>query len=249
MTASDNIIAPVIILIRPQMGENIGAVARAMSNFGFRHLRLVAPRDGWPNPKALEMAAGASYIIESAEIFEDMASACADVKWIYGTTARTRQMEKEWVTPKHAMESMYGNQQSGMRAALVFGPERSGLENEDLNRCDTLITIPTAPENSSLNIAQSTVILGYEWWLANTQPPAVLRNISETAPRGEWEGMFDQLEGYLDASDYFRADEKKPLMWQHLRNMLQRSMMSSQELRTFRGMLRSLWEKNPLKQK
>jgi tRNA/rRNA methyltransferase len=238
---------PIVILVRPQMGENIGAVARAMSNFGIKSLRLVAPRDGWPNPKAAEMAAGAEAQIENAEIFPDLASASADLQWLYATTARTRHMEKQVLVPKAAMEQLHGQVSGGGKVGLVFGPERSGLDNEDINRCDTFITIPTAPENTSLNLAQSAVILGYEWWQQQAKPAPIIRDISEIAPREEWDGMFSQLEGYLDASDYFRAAEKKPIMWQNVRNMLHRSGMTAQELRTFRGMLRSLWDKNPLK--
>ncbi len=241
-------IEPIVILVRPQMGENIGAVARAMSNFGIKNMRLVAPRDGWPNPKAIEMAAGAEYIIQSATLFDDFASASADLQWLYATTARPRDMEKQVLVPRAAMAQMAQQSQASMRTAVVFGPERSGLANEDINRCNTLITIPTAPENSSLNIAQSTVILGYEWWHAQLEnAPPVLRDLPDIAPGEEWEGMFSQLEQYLDSSDYFRVPEKKPLMWQNLRTMLQRSAMSSQELRTFRGMLRSLWAKNPIR--
>lgn len=236
---------PIVILVHPQMGENIGAVARAMSNFGLKHMRLVSPRDGWPNPKAAEMAAGAKYLIEAAEIYEDFGSAVADLQWLYATTARTRDMEKQVLIPGAAMRQLAAQTSKGLRAGLVFGPERSGLENEDIAQCHSLVTIPTAPENRSLNLAQSAVILGYEWWQAQSQPGAVLRTLPGIAPHEEWQGMFDQLEGYLDASGYFRVAQKKPVMWQNLRNMLQRSAMSPQELRTFRGMLRSLWENKP----
>jgi len=235
---------PVVILVRPQLGENIGAVARAMSNFGLKQLRLVAPRDGWPNPKAAEMAAGAEYLIETAQLFPDFPQAVADLQWLYATTARPRDMEKPVLTPPAAMEQLAEQAASGIQTGLLFGPERSGLSNEDISRCDTLITIPTAPENASLNIAQSTVIIAYEWFRTRLPDPATIRQLPDIAPQAEWEGMFTQLESYLDASDYFRVPQKKPIMWQNLRNMLQRSAMSNQELRTFRGMLRSLWEKN-----
>jgi tRNA/rRNA methyltransferase len=236
---------PTVILVRPQMGENIGAVARAMSNFGLKNMRLVAPRDGWPNAKALEMAAGGESQIETAEIFDDVASAIHDLQWLYATTARARDIEKQVLTPKAAMQQMAGQNQQAIKTGLIFGPERSGLENEDIARCHTLITIPTSPDNSSLNLAQSMVILGYEWWQHHTRPANTLRDLPDIAPGSEWEGMYGQLEQYLDEAAYFRVAEKKPVMWQNLRNMLQRSAMNSQELRTFRGMLRSLWEAGP----
>ena len=236
--------SPIVILVRPQMGENIGAVARAMSNFGLNELRLVAPRDGWPNPKAVEMAAGAESIIYSAQIYPDFASAMHDIAVAYATTARPRDMEKRVVEPMAAMGEIRNYTASGTIIALVFGPERSGLGNEEITLCDTIVTIPTAPENSSLNIAQSMVIMGYEWFRRGSgirnQEPGEKETL---APMSEWLGMFGQLEAYLDSADYFRVPHKKTVMWQNLQNMLLRAHFSSQEVRTFRGMLRSLWER------
>lgn len=233
--------SPVVILVRPQMGENIGAVARAMSNFGLRELRLVAPRDGWPNPKATEMAAGAEAIINSAQTYPDFSSALADIQIMYATTARRRDMEKPIVTPDVACVEMKQHITSGIKVALVFGPERTGLENDEVMRAHTLITIPTAPENSSLNIAQSMVILGYEWF--KTTAPEIAQAITPPAPYAEMEGLFGQLESYLDEVNYFRIPDKKPTMWQNLQTMLLRGQFNSQEVRTLRGMLRSIWEK------
>lgn len=246
---------PIILLVRPQMGENIGAVARAMSNFGLSQLRLVAPRDGWPNPKALEMAAGAESIIQSAQVFPDFKAATADIQIAYATTARRRDMEKRVVSAHEAMQEIKAICRSSgdpvigssPKVALVFGPERSGLENEEVIWCDTLITIPTAPENASLNIAQSVVILGYEWWTqagSDASPHAQSQTTSPIAPRAEWQGLFEHLEKYLDAAEYFRVAHKKPIMWQNLQNMLLRAKLTSQEVRTLRGMFRSLWERN-----
>ena len=269
---------PSIILIRPQMGENIGAVARAMSNFGLKELRIVAPRDGWPNPKAVEMAAGAESIIHAAAIYPDFKAAMHDIQLAYATTARPRDMEKRVVEPKAAMEEIRAllspsppvgeggvggilpqtqalnplndpplpnpPPQGGreLKIAFVFGPERSGIANEEITLCDTIITIPTSEENRSLNIAQSVVIIGYEWFCAQNITH-VQQQLPDIAPQEEWHGLFGQLENYLDASDYFRVPHKKPIMWQNLQNMLLRSRLSAQEVRTFRGMLRSLWER------
>lgn len=230
--------APTVILVRPQMGENIGAVARAMSNFGMSELRIAAPRDGWPNPKAVEMAAGAEAIIDTAKIYPDFPAAMQGIHLAYATSARPRDMEKRVVEPATAMQEM---KSSSVRTALVFGPERSGLTNDDITLCNTLITIPTA-ENASLNIAQSAVILGYEWMRASGAP-TVARDLPAVAPGEDWQGLFAQLESYLDEVDYFRVPEKKPVMWQNLKTMLLRGQFSPQEVRTLRGMLRNIWER------
>lgn len=230
---------PIVILIRPQMGENIGSVARAMSNFGLAELRIVAPRDGWPNPKAVEMAAGGKEIIESAKIYENFESATADIHITYATTARPRDMIKRVVSPSEAVQEIKA--ENHLKTALVFGPERTGLENEDITLCNAIITIPTDEKNSSLNIAQSSVILGYEWMRASELGTKASEPL-ETAPKQDFIEMFKQLENYLDEASYFRSAPKKKIMWQNIRNMLQRTMWCEQEIRTFRGMLRALWE-------
>lgn len=267
--------APIIILVRPQLGENIGAAARAMANFGLSELRLVAPRDGWPNKRARETSSGAESIIDSAKVFPDFSAAVADIQRAYATTARPRDMEKRVVTPDIAVREMgqllkgcgdvekwrgAENKESPspplstsphLKIALVFGPERTGLENEEIGWCDTLITIPTSPEHSSLNLAQSLVVVGYEWWKhagAAPDPSAVpgndiLRPLPEVAPKVDWQGLFEQLESYLDETNYYRVEDKKPLMWQNLKNMLLRGQWSAQEIRSFRGMLRAIWER------
>lgn len=233
---------PVVILVRPQMGENIGAVARAMSNFGLSELRLVAPRDGWPNRRAMEMAAGAAPIIEAAKVFVTFDEALADVQHVYATTARPRDMEKLVLEPAEAMAKLTEQQQGGYACALLFGPERTGLENEEVAGCDTLITIPTAPENSSLNLAQACVIIGYEWWRRQGQAsPAKM--LPEAAPREDWQGLFSQLERYLDEVNYYRVADKKPIMWHNVMTMLLRAQWSGQEIRSLRGMLRAIWER------
>ncbi len=255
-----NASAPVVILVRPQLGENIGAVARAMSNFGLSELRIVVSRDGWPNGKARDMAAGAESIIEAAQIFPDFPAALHDVQLAYATSARPRDIEKPVVPPQEAMAEIGRHLAGKMRVALVFGPERSGLENEDITLCDTLIAIPTSTENRSLNIAQAAVIVGYEWWKANGDKHAASEQDNKTqyaahntgvlsppAPKEDFLGLFNQLESYLDAADYFRTADKKTLMWQNLKTMLLRAQWNPLEVRTFRGMLRSLWEGNPKK--
>lgn len=234
--------APIVILVRPQLGENIGAVARAMSNFGLCELRLAAPRDGWPNKRALEMASGGASIIEAAKVFPDFKAAMADIRLAVATTARPRDMEKRVLAPDVAIQDIHAHLAAATRTALVFGPERTGLENEEIVQCDWLVTIPTAPENSSLNLAQSAVVMCYEWW-KQSQAPAVARPLPDLAPKQDWQGLFGQLEEYLDTVNYYRVQDKKTVMWQNLQNMLLRGQWSAQEVRTLRGMLRAIWER------
>lgn len=235
--------APVIILIRPQLGENIGAVARAMSNFGLSSLRIVAPRDGWPNEAAEAMAAHAAPIIHAARIFETLPEALADIQVAYATTARPREVEKPVLAPSEAVAEM-GNAKS----ALLFGPERTGLTNEDLGWCHSIITIPTA-ENASLNIAQSAVVVLYEWWkLSSRAQSRDLKDPSSTAQDNgatmqDYAHFFDQLEAKLDAGHFFKVPEKKPGMWLNVKNMFLRARHTDQELRTLHGIVRALSEK------
>jgi tRNA/rRNA methyltransferase len=244
--------SPAVILVRPQMGENIGAVARAMANFSLSELRMVAPRDGWPNSRAFEVSSGATHILEQARIFPDFASATADFHQLYATTARPRDMEKRVVTPRQAASEIVD---SSARIALVFGPERTGLENAEVAQCDTIITIPTDPDFFSLNLAQSVIVVGYELFCQSSEfriqssgkkMATELRtpNSKLLATKHDWQGLFGQLEGYLDEVNYYRVPEKKEVMWQNLQTMLMRGQWSAQELQSFRGLLRSLWERS-----
>lgn len=228
------------------MGENIGAVARAMSNFGLSELRIVAPRDGWPNPKAVEMAAGGLGIINSAVIYSDFSSAMVDIHTAYATTARPRDINKRVVPAQIAMQEIIVSLASDLKIALVFGPERTGIENEEIILCDNIITIPTSEKNRSLNLAQSAVVIGYEWIKVSSEQKPDGENLNQMsiAPKGDMFGLFDQLENYLDQAEYFRTENKKAIMWKNLKNMLLRGKWSEQEIRTFRGMLRSLWERS-----
>ncbi len=226
------------------MGENIGAVARAMSNFGLSELRIVAPRDGWPNPKAAEMAAGGLDIINSAIIYPDFSSAMADIHTAYATTARPRDINKRVVPAQIAMQEIIVSLASDLKIAFVFGPERTGIENEEIILCDNIITIPTSEKNRSLNLAQSAVVIGYEWIKASSELSVLSAEENNLAPKGDMFGLFDQLEKYLDQAEYFRTENKKAIMWKNLKNMLLRGKWSEQEIRTFRGMLRSLWERS-----
>ncbi len=227
---------PIIILIRPQMGENIGAVARAMANFGLSELRIVAPRDGWPNPQAEAMATNALPILQAAKMYDRNAEAFADITRAYATSARSREIEKRVVVPEIAMQEIASTDGT---MALVFGPERTGLENDDVSWCDTIVTIPTT-EHSSLNIAQSAVVLGYEWFKASQE--VVARIEPEAAPIEHYDNLFRQLEQYLEAGDFFKVAEKKPIMMQNIKTALLRARFTEQEIRTMHGVLRALYE-------
>ena len=253
--------SPAILLVRPQMGENIGAVARAMSNFGLKELRLIAPRDGWPNEKAYEMATEAGKpILDKALVYNSFAEGMADVQLAYATTARPRELVKPVLVPSAAMHEVAQELQQGLRVALVFGPERSGLENDEVVQCNSIISIPVDAVNPSLNLAQSAVIVGYEWFQAHQassmlegqgQPSAMASSAAgkadAVATKADWQGLFDQLEGVLDACNYFRKEERKPLMWRNIKNILGRSLLSQQEVRTLRGMVRSLSRSEAIK--
>ncbi|MDX2074015.1 MAG: RNA methyltransferase [Alphaproteobacteria bacterium] len=258
------------MLIRPQMGENIGAVARAMANFGLRELRIVSPRDGWPNPAAEAMATGgAAGILQGAKIYDSNEAAFADITRAYATTARPRELEKRVLTPGEAISeichtgegrypchsySELPDVDTGLRrydkVAIVFGPERTGLENDDLAWCETIVTIPTS-EHASLNIAQAAVVMAYEWFTHSSkfQAPSSedtsLQLATYNSPLGtlsEYDNLFRQLEAYLDAADFFKVPQKKPVMLANIKAMLLRGRFTSQEIRTVHGILRALAE-------
>ncbi len=237
-----------ILLIRPQLGENIGACARAMSNFGLKRLRLVAPRDGWPNPRAFEMAAGGAKILEDAEMYADVPAALADLHAVYATTGRMRDIDKRGLAPPEAVAEMRLKADGGQRIGLMFGPERTGLTNADIALADALVHIPTDTANPSLNLAQSAVVMAYEWFKSlNINPVAPGREASSLAPahqlpatKEELHSFFLQLEAALDAANHFRATPKKPVMWQNIQNIFTLLPLSHQELRTLRGIVRTL---------
>ncbi len=245
--------APVVILVNPQLGENIGTAARAMANFGLSRLRLVEPRDGWPNERALKAAAGADWIINGAEVFDTLQEAIADLHHVYATTARPRGMTKTVITPEHAGRDMHARGASGQKLGILFGRERWGLTNDEVSLADVIITAPVNPHFASLNIAQAVLLVAYEWYrhvageqvgMATDEAPPVKPGLqtpdSRPATRAELIALFEHLEAALDAADYFRAKDMKPVIVRNLRNMLQRAELSEQEVRTFHGVIRSL---------
>ncbi|MGB8813672.1 MAG: RNA methyltransferase [Paracoccaceae bacterium] len=237
-----DIIPPAFILVRPQMGENIGAAARAMLNFGLERMRIVAPRDGWPNPKANAMASGAGRVLDGAGIFPNVAAAIADCDYIFATTARGRELTKPIMTPERAM--IYARQLTGegKRVGILFGPERAGLENEDVVLANAIITVPVNPDFASLNLGQCVLLTAYEWRRQAVEvPPEVMEFArTELASRIEVEKLGDHYEATLEAAGFFYPAPKVPGMKTSLRNMWGRLNLTRAEVQTFHGMLRQI---------
>ncbi len=228
---------PVIVLVRPQLGENIGKAARAMLNFGLAELRLVSPRDGWPNPSAGPAASGADIVLEEATVFDSVADAVADCAQVYATTVRKRGVTKPVVTPEHAARDIHASPE---RAAILFGPERAGLETDDVALARTIITVPINPAFGSLNLAQAVILVAYEWskGVALASPPAT--DMPEAAPHEELEGMIQQIDGMLAAAGFYFPPDRTHVTRRTLRTLLTKPGWSSQEVRTMRGVLSAL---------
>jgi len=228
---------PALILVKPQMGENIGAAARVMLNFGLSELRIVAPRDGWPNEKARDMSSGAVELVDNARIFATTAEAVSDINHLIAATARHRDMAKPILTPDKMAASIRGKKG---KSAIMFGPERAGLSNEDVVLAETIVTVPVNPKFHSLNLAQSVAILCYEWFSAGK--PKTKEKEQIPAKKKELIGMFEHLEGELEKINFFKVPGKRKRMSENLRNMFQRASMTEQEVRTMRGVIRALSE-------
>ena len=235
-------IPPAIILVRPQMGENIGGAARAMLNFGLDRMRIVEPRDGWPNPKAVAMASGAGRVLDFAGVFDSVQAAVADCDYVFATTARGRELTKPVVTPERAMVLARELVASGKRVGVLFGPERAGLENDDLALAQAIITVPVNPEFFSLNLAQCVLLVGYEWFRLGSQvPPEVMAlGRTEFASGEEVRRLGDHFEERLDAAGFFYPEGKVAGMKLALRNMWSRLGLTRAEVQTFHGMLRQI---------
>lgn len=263
---------PSIILVRPQMGENIGAAARGLANFGLSELRLVAPRDGWPNPKASDTAGRALDVIDDAVVFGDVGDALADCQFVLATTARERALNLPVMEVRAAMVELHRRASAGEKCAVLFGPERTGLENEDMVLANAVVTIPVAPEYASLNVGQAVVVACYEWFqtlshrervVSDSEPgkdifcvrdaltlppdggahPLPMGEGDSAAPRAHLLGLFDQLEAALDEVNFWRVPEKKDLMWKNIRTGLVRAALTEQEVATWRGLVKALAEK------
>ena len=234
--------APSVILVWPQLGENIGAAARAMLNFGLGDLRLVAPRDGWPNPAAEGAASGATEILERARVFATVEAAIADLRLVLAATTRTRYMIKPVLTPEAAVADLRHVVGQGVACGLLFGPERTGLENDHLALADALLAIPANPAFASLNLGMAVLVVAYEWYKSadRTEPQNLAMGRTRPATKAELAGLFEHFEAELDACGFLRPPEKRPSMVRTLRNMLQRAALTEQEVRTLRGVIAGL---------
>ncbi|UJW73972.1 RNA methyltransferase [Rhizobium sp. SL42] len=234
---------PAIILVEPQLGENIGMVARAMANFGLAELRLVKPRDGWPSDKARSAASKADHVIDGAVVYETLEEAVADLNFVYATTARFRDGFKPVRSPVTAASTLRRRFAAGEKTGIMFGREKSGLSNEDVALADEIVTFPVNPAFASLNIAQAVLLMSYEWMKSSMDDlHAVPFDAVEQAPatKDEVIGLFDHLEEALDARNYFHPASKKPRMIDNLRAVLSRRAFTSPEIKVLRGVISSL---------
>ena len=230
---------PIIVLVRPQLGQNIGKAARAMLNFGLAELRLVAPRDGWPNPDAGPAASGADLVLDQARVFETTAEAIADCALVYASTVRRRDLVLPVANPPEMADGIAANI---ARSAILFGPERSGLETEDVALANAIVTVPINPEFGSLNLAQAVILLAYQWSKTQSlaQPPA--KDAEPPAAHAELEGLIGQLDEALQAAGYFHPPERTQATRNTLRTILTKPAWSSREISAVRGVIRALAE-------
>jgi tRNA/rRNA methyltransferase len=237
---------PIIILVDPQLSENIGTAVRAMANFGLSHLRLVNPREGWPSDKARSASASADHVIDGTQVFATLEEAVADLTFVYATTARSREIVKPVVGPRQAAEAARGRIDAGGAVGVLYGRERSGLTNEHISLANEIVTLPVNPAFSSLNIAQAVLIFAYEWRLSGMDGATLPfgGDFAPQAPREQLIAMFEHLERALDDAGFFRPSEKRPHITLVIRAFLQRAGLNEQEVRTLRGMIAAL-ERRP----
>ncbi len=236
------ITAPAIILSEPQLGENIGACARAMANFGLSDLRIVKPRDGWPNPKAEAMAALALPVIETARVYPSVEAAVAELRLVFAATARDRSMAKPVLTPSEGATRLRQAAANHVTSGILFGNERAGLSNDEVALADCIITIPTARGFSSLNLGQSVLLIGYEWLKSADLTPGerIDHGAAQPAPREELIRLFEHLEEELEKGGFLYPPGNRPGMVRNLRNILHRAQLTDQEVRTLRGVIVAL---------
>lgn len=233
---------PVVILVRPQLAENIGTVARAMANGGLFHLRLVAPRDGWPQERAWPASSGAYRILEAATVHETVDAAIQDLHRVFATCPRPRHVVKPVMTARGAAVELRIHAARALRCGLLFGPERAGLDSEDMARADTLIRYPLNPRFLSLNLAQAVLVMAYEWFLTEdtTVPRELMTNETHVATKGELDNFTAHLLRELEESGFFHNEQKRPGMVRNLRHFLTRGEVTEQELRTLHGVVNAL---------
>ncbi|HLK24302.1 MAG TPA: RNA methyltransferase [Caulobacteraceae bacterium] len=233
--------SPCVILDRPQLAENIGAVARVMANFGLADLRLVAPRDGWPQERAWTSASGANWPLDAARLYPSIAAAIADLQLVHATTARPREARTPVITPRQSAAALRAAAAEGRSTGLLFGGERAGLETADIASCQAIVTVPIDPRFRSLNLAQAVAVTAYEWWTAaNATPAPAFADHAHPATADELAGLFEHLERELDAAGFFFPPEKTPAMVRNLRALFARAGLSAQETATLRGAIAAL---------
>jgi tRNA/rRNA methyltransferase len=232
---------PVVVLVRPQMGENIGTTARAMLNFGLGRLRLVAPVCGWPNAKAVNAASGASVVLNDVEIFADTRAAVADLHRVYATTARPREMVKPVLTGEAAGRELRARLEAGARVGVLFGPERTGLENDDITLADAIVSIPLNPGFASLNLAQAVLLVAYEFHRAgDATPPVQLANDLAPATKADVDRLLAHLVALLEGTSFFRSADRRDKRIRELEMLLQRRELQEVEVQTLRGVIKAL---------
>jgi tRNA/rRNA methyltransferase len=228
---------PVIVLVRPQLGQNIGKAARAMLNFGLTEMRLVAPRDGWPNPDAGPSASGADAVLEHAKVFPTVHEAIADCSLVFASTVRRRDLVMPVIGPSEMAGAIAG---ANERSAILFGPERSGLETEEVAFAQSIVTVPINPDFASLNLAQAVILLAYEWSKRTklAQPPS--KELEPVAPHGELEGLIGQLDEALQEKGYFHPPSRSQATRNAIRTIFTKTGWSSREIKAVRGIIRAL---------
>ena len=232
---------PCFVLIRPQMGENIGAAARAMWNFGLDRMRITSPRDGWPNQKAVAMASGAGRLLDEAIICDSTADAIADCTYVYATTARPRELTKPVFTPAHAMKDAAQRIANGEKIAVLFGPERAGMENDDIARANAIVSVPVNPEFFSLNLAQCVLLCAYEWRQATVEAvPATVSLQGAWASQQEIEKLAAHYEERMEEAGFFFPDHKAANMKINLRNLWSRMPLTRADVQTLHGVMRQM---------
>ncbi|MBO9444919.1 RNA methyltransferase [Ruegeria sp. R14_0] len=233
---------PSFVLVRPQMGENIGAAARAMWNFGLDRMRIVAPRDGWPNPKAVAMSSGAGRLLDEAQLFDDLAGSLADSTFVFATTARQRGLTKPVYSPERAMQMASEMVAAGEKVSVLFGPERAGLENEDIAKANAIISVPVNPEYASLNLGQCVLLTAYEWM---RQTGDVVHAATDLG-KGDWatgievEKLVEHYEDRLEEAGFFYPPEKAEGMKTNLRNLWSRMRMTRADVQMLHGIMRQM---------
>ena len=246
--------APAIVLVKPQLGENIGFAARAMANFGLNDLRLVAPRDGWPNDKAHAAAAGAAFVVDRATVYDSVESAVRELNYVLATTARPREMVKPVLSPASAATALRERSANAELTGVLFGPERSGLDNDTIALADAILTAPVSSDFASLSLPQAVLLFGYEWLKSEGAVPPLGRATAFDGPaaegtahpdtrlatRGELLGLFNHLEAELDRAGFLYPLEKRPSMVRAIRNMFHRMAATEQDVRTWRGIVAAL---------